>query len=189
MVMAPAPATTGPPVDQWPPWPSPSQWREANAAIAHLMALYQIPLKPPFPKGDLQHRAFSIGSAIEALFPTMERLCRRTCPKCEQPCCQVAKPWFDLRDLLFLHLTDRAMAPSQPIRNNRDHCRYISERGCTLPRIERPWICTWYLCPTQTQIMRGEDAEAARTVEEPLKWIGFQRKRLEVEWINVSVKY
>ena len=119
----------------------------------------------------------------------MERLCRRTCPKCEQPCCGVAKPWYDLRDLLFLHLAGRAIAPSQPIRNSRDHCRYLESHGCTLPRLERPWICTWYLCPTQTALMRHEDADATRQVEDALKSIGLQRKRLEAKWIDIGFSH
>jgi hypothetical protein len=171
-----------PPVDQWPPWASPSEWREANAAIAHLIAIDNPHLR------NLQRRAMGIGKALEALFPTMEGLCRRTCPTCQQPCCRVAKPWFDMRDLLFLHLTDTPIAPSQPIRNSRDHCRYLSQRGCTLPRITRPWICTWYLCPSQTEILCKINGESARSIEKTSKWVGFQRKQLEAEWIDPEAR-
>jgi hypothetical protein len=31
--------------------------------------------------------------------------------------------------------------------------RYWKPKGCVLPRMSRPWICTWYLCPTQKAIL------------------------------------
>jgi hypothetical protein len=33
-------------------------------------------------------------------------------------------------------------------------CQYLGKRGCTLPRLSRPFLCTWYLCPTQVSRMK-----------------------------------
>jgi hypothetical protein len=176
--MTSIPATPVSTIDLWPPWASSSQWREANAAIDHLIDVHDVAHLQP-----IERRALGIRDRLESVSPVMEQLCGSTCPQCHKPCCRVAKPWFDLRDLLFLHFTKSAIAPSQPIRNSRDHCRYLTSHGCSLPRIERPWICIWYLCPAQTEILREETPETARKVERSLKWIGFERKEVEAEWI------
>lgn len=163
--------------DLWPPWATPSEWREVNDALVHLMGHHADALPP------LVRMARNIGERLEAVFPVMDHLCCLTCPECREPCCRVAKPWFDLRDLLFLHLAGGGIAPSQPIAGRRDHCRYLTPKGCSLPRIERPWICTWYLCPVQKKILRSETPDSVWETEEALKWIADRRKQLEAEWI------
>ena len=68
-------ATPGPGADLWPPWATPSQWREANASLGHLIGLNAGSLQP------LKFMAREIGQRLESVFPAMDRLCRLTCPE------------------------------------------------------------------------------------------------------------
>ena len=104
------------------------------------------------------------------LQPILETLCSLTCPGCPDSCCQRAKVWLDFRDLLFLHLVQGLLPLHQLRRDLKEPCRFLGHKGCTLPRICRPWICTLYLCPVQTNLLRRlptqDQVEFNKAVEE-----------------------
>ena len=162
-----------------PPWNTASEWVEINRSIADLIRRYQWELR------QVDSLAHEVKSSLESLFAPMDRLCELTCPRCEKPCCRVANLWFDFRDLLFLHLIGRAPPESQPLKKTDDHCRFLSATGCRLPRISRPWICTWYLCPPQTAIIRTNKPHFQATIESNLHRIKKMRTLMEDEFISV----
>jgi hypothetical protein len=86
---------------------------------------------------------------LESIFPLLDEISWDTCPWCPEPCCIVNKVWLDFEDLLFLHLLDLRIPPAQLITGDGDACRYLTHRGCKLPRLIRPWACTLHMCPTQ----------------------------------------
>ncbi len=131
-----------------PPWHTAAQWREVNAALAHLLARHRAAL------GRCRGLAALLQRKLTAFGPLMDDLCRVTCPHCHTPCCATALVWFDFRDLLFLHLSGLPVPVSQPRYPQRRRCRFLSPGGCRLPRPQRPWLCTWYLCPPQTAVLR-----------------------------------
>ena len=122
---------------------------------------------------------------LKTLFPILDELCINTCPRCPEPCCLTAKVWFDFRDLLFLHLTRKAVPLSPPLAAVEDTCRYSGHNGCLLPRSSRPWICTWYLCPAQTAILRKRDRHQYDALHRIVKEIKILREELEEEFIRV----
>jgi hypothetical protein len=158
-----------------PPWHSSVQWREINAAFQYLGRRHDDRLD------RCRRLANRLALQLTALFPLMDDLCRTTCPDCRAPCCQTALVWFDFKDLLFLHLAGLQPPVSQPLYPNRRFCRFLSSRGCRLPRLSRPWLCTWYLCPPQTAMLRSRriclDDEKAR--------IKSLRRDMENEFISV----
>jgi hypothetical protein len=109
----------------------------------------------------------------------MEELAAATCTRCPNPCCLTAKPWFDLKDLLVIHLSGRTPQDAQTIATMKDRCRYLGPRGCRLDRPDRPWICSWYLCPTQRDRLRKEDAAAYDRLHREMKAIGAARRKLQ----------
>jgi len=127
-----------------PPWGTKPQWQEANHSIAGLNRRYagQLDAAVSF--------AVALRIRLASVFSLLDALCLETCPRCPDPCCLHARPWFDFRDLLMLHLNDLAIPTSQTIESLNATCRYCGQHGCTLDRLSRPWICTWYLCPAQT---------------------------------------
>ena len=128
----------------------------------------------------LAHR---LKQQLTSTFPLMNRLCRKTCPDCMEVCCRRAWVWADFKDLLFLHLADIPLPERQLVCRQGDHCRYGSPGGCRLDRIQRPFVCTWYLCPAQTRILRKQPAEAERLLN-TLQQIKIQRRRMENTFIR-----
>jgi hypothetical protein len=75
--------------------------------------------------------------------------------------------------------------PAQPKANLSMPCRYLGPRGCRLPRIARPWICTWYLCPTQTAKLRNGHQAKRKLLNGARAQIKLERNLLENEFIRV----
>ncbi|MEZ4528786.1 MAG: hypothetical protein R2941_22975 [Desulfobacterales bacterium] len=161
------------------PWGTPGQWGEINETIAHMIHLYRDEL------AEAIILAQDAEKLLESVFPLMEELCAASCPSCREPCCRVARLWFNFQDLLFLHLSGNSIAEGQPHKEIHLHCRYLDRSGCTLPRMERPWICTWYLCPPQTSLLRKKGKSVKNRVEQIFSEIKEKRRAMEDEFLRV----
>jgi len=161
-----------------PPWASVSVWQEANVSVDFHVERHYSRLKAAV------QTARETRLLLESIFPSLDDLCMMTCPRCPDACCLSASPWYDLRDLIFLHLNRLSIPRSQTISKVKDTCRFLGRRGCTLARITRPWICTWYLCPTQTSNAKDRDLDRWITVNKALGEIQTNRKQLEIEFIR-----
>ena len=103
---------------------------------------------------------------------------------CPEPCCLTACPWYDFRDLLFLHLNPLEIPQSQPIHTYKDSCCYLSPRACTLSRITRTWICTWYRCPGRKANLKKRNRRQWETINRTVSKIKRGHEQLEVEFIR-----
>lgn len=168
------------PATPLPPWHTPELWHEANRAVVSRIFHRRSVLQPA------AVAAGRILILLDTLEPDMERLCAATCRFCPEPCCQTARVWFDLRDLLLLHFTGRAIPPGQPITVSTETCRYLGPSGCRLPRASRPFVCTWYLCPLQKRIARRSNAAQRLQLETDLTTIQSIRKQLENRFIALT---
>ena len=161
-----------------PPWKNAASWREANYTVAFLIERYGNHLQ------ETQNLARNLYGKMTSLFPLMEELCRATCTHCPDPCCFSAYAWFDFKGLLFAHLNGLAMPPAQLMTGRKMVCRYLGVRGCTLERISRPWICTWYLCPVQLAVLREDAARGKKALfHETATGIRDGRKKMETAFI------
>jgi len=162
-----------------PPWGAPSDWAEANLTLESLTHIFF---------SELDHAkslAMEIKENLESLFPMMDELSRTTCPWCPEPCCVNARIWIDFHDLLFLHLINQTLPPAQLQDNFKHDCRYFGHRGCSLPRLSRPWICTWYVCPTQMAVLRKKNQITVEYFTQTVRRIKSKRKDMEDEFIRV----
>ena len=159
------------------PWASRTSWRAANQAVVYHLKRYPMELQ------QLETRAQALKSCLNAVFYILDNLCAHSCPWCPEPCCLSASVWFDLKDLLFLQFNQ--LPPSQPKSNLSMPCCYLSPKGCRLPRLARPWICTWYLCPTQTAKLGNGDCGKRKSLNQAFDKIKSGRNRLESEYIRI----
>jgi len=162
-----------------PPWGSVVKWDEANRSVEHLIGLHRPELEQTF------FLARNIQGQLESIFPLIDDLCASTCPWCPDPCCMIAKVWIDFQDLLFLHLSGQVIPQAQLLQELGNTCRYWSPRGCTLTRIVRPWICTWYLCPPQMANIRKEHPSVQKTFNRAVQAIKTARNQMVAEFIKV----
>jgi hypothetical protein len=161
------------------PWATPQAWRAANQAVEFHQRLY--------------HREFEVAAALaqklklclKSINSALDELCIDSCPWCPEPCCLKASVCFDFKDLLFLHFNNQPIPPAQPKANLGMPCRYLGPKGCRLPRLTRPWICTWYLCPTQTAKLRNGQQEKHKLMNGAMAQIKSERNLLENEYIRI----
>ncbi|WP_319522008.1 hypothetical protein [uncultured Desulfosarcina sp.] len=160
------------------PWNTIGRWQEANACLAKTIGNHAPAL------ADCRRQARQTRRLLDSLFPLMEDLCRRTCPACTDICCQRAWVWADFRDLLFFHLDGISVPERQLVSRQGDHCRYAGPAGCRLDRLQRPFVCTWYICPAQTRLLDNRPKEK-RHLTSALEQIKALRKQMESAFIRV----
>ena len=161
-----------------PPWSTPLLWQEINQSLAIHLRLHHDHLIRARISARLIQKNF------QRLFPLMEDLCLKVCLICKEKCCRHAKPWYDFRDLIYLHLCELDPPNAQPIGHVNNSCRYLTSDGCGLPREIRPWICTWYICPDQNNILKMGPYTQNQAINSTLLQIKSQRKTLENEFIQ-----
>lgn len=159
------------------PWNTPALWQAANDHLARDVARNRHRLTDAF------ELANSLKSQLVSLSPLMDWLCGKTCPACTDNCCRRARVWADFRDLLFYHLAEIPVPDGQPLSQPGQRCRHASPRGCRIDRLRRPFICTWYVCPDQTNLLRARTAEHER-VTATLQQIKTQRRLMEDRFIR-----
>lgn len=162
------------------PWNSRRLWQEANAAVEHHLQRHRRAL------ANSRHAAVEIRNLFASIFPIMDRLCSTTCPDCTDVCCQHACVWIDFKDLLFLHLTGISVPDRQLIDHRGERCRYGTYDGCRLNRLQRPYVCTWYLCPAQSTQLRKEP-KALTQVTSSLQQIKQLRLEMENPFLQASL--
>ena len=167
------------PLESGIPWATPISWQAANQAVDYHLQRYRSDLKQP------AIVAQEIKSGLDSIFPILDELCAHSCAWCPEPCCLSASVWFDFKDLLYLHFNKLSISPTQPKANLKTPCLYLGIRGCRLPRIARPWICTWYLCPTQTAKLRNGHQSKGGALKRAFAQIKSGRNLLESEFIRI----
>jgi hypothetical protein len=162
-----------------PPWNSMATWQEANRSLNFLIQN----------KLSELDRAMSLAQKVQdqlaSIFSILDDLCKATCPWCPDPCCLTAKVWIDFKDLLFLHLGRHQIPPAQLLPNLKKVCRYWSLKGCVLPRMSRPWVCIWYLCPTQQANLRQKARHTQDKFSRLIQAVKACRTEMEAEFIRI----
>jgi hypothetical protein len=109
----------------------------------------------------------------------LERLCLRSCPCCTEVCCTRATVWYDFRDLLVIYFSTGALPDRQIYRKDDCTCCKLTSLGCSVNRAFRPFLCTWYICPGQKQILHRLADKQETTLSGVINEIKSARKELE----------
>ena len=154
------------------PWNTPVLWQAANDH------LNQDVMRNRHRLNEAIEAAKSAKHQIASLFPLMDGLCQQTCPTCTDNCCLRARVWADFRDLLFYHLAEIPVPDCPLLSQENEHCRHAGPRGCRLHRLQRPFVCTWYVCPPQMELLKAQPEEHRRLVA-TLQQIKTHRRSME----------
>lgn len=160
------------------PWADGVSWKDANHSLSCLVDRQASVSPVPVRIAD------EIRQTMKMISSMMDRLCRNTCPWCPQPCCLSAHVWFDFCDLLFLQWSRSAIPLFQPRSRRGEICRFLGARGCRLPRLMRPWLCTWYVCPTQMAWWRKVDPKEMSRFQDLVHHVRSLRQALETVVVN-----
>ena len=141
-----------------PPWGREEEWLDINARLARLIGEHDGRLAP------VRVRAEEVAADLEWFNAFLDELCQEAFPQCREVCCDANRVWFVFEDLLFFHLTGQETPPAQLRRTLDEACRYLTFSGCSLPRMVRPWTCTWFLCHIQLELLSARPPRFQRRV-------------------------
>jgi len=167
------------------PWQSFEEWHQVFLSIKRIDKLHKNRL------GKVYGAAIRIKQKFEVLSEPMEKLCSQTCIYCEDICCVRATIWYDLKDLLYIYFGLNTFPKSQIIkktkRNQEKACCHFSEKGCRLSRLERPFVCTWYICSVQKKYETRHHQKINQNFDQTLLEIKNLRNKMEDEFIRISL--
>ncbi len=140
---------------------------------------------------------FSIAKKIQKNFKIIsepiENLCACTCVNCEDICCLRATIWFDFKDLLYIYFATGKFPESQIkkniLKNQTRTCCCLTKKGCILSRTERPFVCTWYFCPTQKEYLKHHYPQLIVDFEQILLNIKELRNKIEEEFVCIAANF
>jgi len=163
------------------PWEYPEEWSQVELSIRQARSAMT---SPP---AELNTLTQQIATGYAEIENELNRLCHLSCICCITPCCTKATVWYDLKDLLFIFFYSGAFPTRQIFRTSEGCCCNLTSSGCRIIRPDRPFICSWYICATQKQILTGESVnelniDLLSSITE-MKWA---RKELETIFINTA---
>lgn len=125
---------------------------------------------------------------FHAIDREMENLSDTVCSTCVDVCCRRATIWFDRKDLIYIYLLTNDFPPDRVTRTKEGACCFLGDTGCRLPRMHRPFICTWYICPAMRQhladdLLLDQIEEVKRLRKQLAAVITGGRVNLE-SWVN-----
>ncbi len=163
---------------QWIPWQDRQEWSQVVLSITTAVAGLG-------GEGDhLRDIARRIEDGYVELDGPLDSLGAITCCSCTTICCTVATIWYDLRDLLFLYLADNRLPRQQITRNADRTCVHLTPQGCCLNRRERPFICTWYICGAQKDVLRRQQNGAGNEIFAFIDQLKTARNELENRFVD-----
>lgn len=169
------------------PWAGEESWAQAVLSISTTISALSADSALRTEATTMRAFVQQIILGYSKIETVLERVCLTSCPTCADVCCSRATVWYDLKDLLIIYLNTGAL-PEQQIYRRPDHsCCNLTPSGCRLIRADRPYICTWYICPEQNKVLEGlaggdEGLDIFRAINEIKK----ARKDLEQAYINAS---
>jgi len=163
------------------PWTSEEDWAEMRLSIAGT-ALAMGP-----EAASLQALSSRIVQKYKEIDMVLERVCLQSCPSCIEVCCTRATVWYDVRDLLVIYFATGILPTRQICRRDDHSCCNLTATGCSLERVARPFLCTWYICPAQ-KILLGEfsGGESKNMVSSVINEIKAARKELEEAYVKAA---
>ncbi len=95
-------------------------------------------------------------AAFDKLDPLIQSYTAKVCPYCGTVCCANKFGFPEFADVVVFLSLGLDIPDYNLDVDEEAICQFIGEKGCVLPRIQRPYRCTWYFCdPLLVQLEIG----------------------------------
>ncbi len=94
--------------------------------------------------------------------PLIEAYTAVVCPSCTHVCCRQVHGLYREKDILYLRGLGEKVPERDTTRSPEGPCEAMGPRGCSQPRWQRPFKCTWFFCEPLLAAMRDGNARQAR---------------------------
>lgn len=103
---------------------------------------------------------------LTLLSPIIEEYTQKVCPDCTDVCCKQKHGMLLEKDVAYLTTLGMDVPSPDLTRPPDAPCRFLGPAGCTKPRWQRAWKCTWYFCDPLLKAMNDGPQRTARRVAE-----------------------
>jgi hypothetical protein len=122
--------------------------------------------------------ACELRQTFDLISPFIERHTSIICPQCEDVCCIDRHGRYDEDDIRFLNALGIEVVMNNNAGGETDPCRYLTEKGCSLPRWKRPFRCTHFFCDPLLKSLETDDPKLYRAFVDYLQHLIYLRQRL-----------
>lgn len=112
--------------------------------------------------GAIKISASELKSSLIEIEPFIERYTTSICPHCENVCCIDRHGSYEAEDIAFLKALGQSPPNMKQKPSDTEPCRYLGNKGCSLPRWQRPFRCTWYFCVPLLEYIYAERGKRYR---------------------------
>jgi len=128
--------------------------------------------------GLVHEKAIQFSKAFAIMDPFIQKYTAKVCPYCGTVCCCNKHGFPEFADVVAIIAMGGKVPQYDLSVDERALCQFIGEKGCVLPRVERPYRCTWYFCePLLLQIEIGP-AKNYREFTLDVMYMGHSRAEL-----------
>ncbi|MBI4680360.1 MAG: hypothetical protein HY753_03915 [Nitrospirae bacterium] len=129
----------------------------------------------------MEKTADELKEAFDSVSPYIQKHTSQVCPSCPKVCCIDRHGRYEENDLIFIAAMRLDNLNCESDRPDTDPCRFLSEKGCSLPRYRRPFRCTWYFCEKLLDSMKDDGAREYKSFISALQKLqGLRQKLLEM---------
>lgn len=101
--------------------------------------------------------------------PLIEDYTREICPMCTDVCCRQKHGVYREQDGIYLSALNLHAPACDHAKHPEAPCQFLEMTGCSLPRWQRPFKCTWYFCAPLLAAMNNGPQKKARTLSKKLE--------------------
>jgi hypothetical protein len=112
------------------------------------------------------------------LSPLIEEYTKQVCPECTDVCCRQMHAMLREKDVCYLAALGAEMPAHDPAHSPEGPCQFLGPAGCSQPRWQRAWKCTWYFCDPLLKAMGGGPQKTSRRIAEMMNRAIALRERL-----------
>jgi len=127
-----------------------------------------------YPK--LKRYAEEYKACMLKLDPAIEHFTSKVCPYCGTVCCKQKFAFPNKEDIILFWSLDIDIPFYDFNRDINGSCQFLSYNGCVLPRLHRPFRCTWYFC--EALWLQIEINPLDYNIETGLKQLIFAKEKL-----------
>ena len=129
-------------------------------------------IEPVIKKGIQFHQAYVI------MDPFIQEYTAKTCPYCGTVCCCNKHGFPEFADIVAIIAMNGKIPQYDLSVDPNALCQFIGEKGCILPRAERPYRCTWYFCEPLLLQIELDTARKYREFIRNYQYMGHARAEL-----------
>ncbi len=119
-----------------------------------------------------------------SLDPIIESFTSKVCPYCGTVCCRQKFALPNREDIILFWALGFKLPRYDLKRDINSSCQFLSYTGCNLPRLCRPFRCTWYFC--EALWLQIEINSPSYNIEKGLKRLRNARDNL-IEYIIKTI--